>query len=85
MLAEKYESIFERTPELTLVSVDTGIGRLAAKLRAVYALRTPGALHLATAMIHGADFFLTNDHGFRKIDPTGERVPELVFIAELLS
>jgi hypothetical protein len=38
---------------------------------------------MATAMIHGADFFLTNDHDFRKIDPTDERLPKLVFVKEL--
>ena len=84
-LAEQYESIFEGIPELTLVSVDPKIGRLAAKLRAVYALRTPDAIHLATAMIHESDFFLTNDLGFRKIDSTDKRLPKLVFIDELLS
>jgi len=85
VLAEKYESIFEGTPELTLESVDREIGRLAAKLRASYNLLTPDAIHMATAMIHGADFFLTNDHDFRKIDPTDERLPKLVFVEKLLS
>ena len=85
MLAERYESIFEGTPELTLVSVDAEIGRLAARLRASYTLRTPDAVHLATAMIHEADFFLTNDGDFRKVDATNARLPRLVFIDELLS
>ncbi len=85
MLAEKYESIFEGTPELTMLPVDAGIGRLAAKLRASYSLLTPDAIHMATAMIHGAVFFLTNDSDFRKVDPTDPRMPKLVFIEELLS
>lgn len=82
-LAERYESIFEGTPELMLVSVDTGISRLAAKLRASYTLLTPDAVHMATAMIHGAEFFLTNDSDFRKIDPADQRFPKLAFVNEL--
>ena len=83
VLAEKYESIFEETTDLALLPVDVEIGRLAAKLRASYALLTPDALHLATAMAHGAEFFLTNDKDFRKIDPKDQRLPKLVFVNEL--
>jgi predicted nucleic acid-binding protein len=82
-LAERYESIFEGTPELTLMPVDTGISRLAAKLRASYALLTPDAIHMATAMIHGAEFFLTNDGDFQKIDSTDQHFPKLVFVRDL--
>jgi predicted nucleic acid-binding protein len=84
-LAEMYESIFEETAELTLVSVDAGIGRLAAKLRASYSLLTPDAIHMATAMMQGAEFFLTNDKDFRKVDSTDRRSPKLAFIDKLLS
>ena len=69
---------------MTLISVDTDIGRLAARLRASYSILTPDAIHIAIAMIHGADFFLTNDHGFRKVDPMEQCLPKLVFINELL-
>jgi predicted nucleic acid-binding protein len=83
-LAQKYELIFEGTPELTLVSVDSEVGRLAAELRASYALLTPDAIHMATAVVHGADFFLTNDSDFRKVDPMDKRLPKVVFIDKLL-
>lgn len=33
----------------------------AAELRATFGLRTPDALHLATALQHGCDAFWTND------------------------
>ena len=84
-IAEKYESIFEGTSEMTLISVDTEIGRLAAKLRTSCSLLTPDAIHMATAMIHEADFFLTNDSDFRKVNRMSRRLPKLVFIDELLS
>jgi predicted nucleic acid-binding protein len=82
-LAEQYESIFEGTPELTLMPVDTGIRRLAAKFRASHALLTPDAIHMATAMMHGAEFFLTNDSDFQKIDSNDQRFPKLVFVSDL--
>ena len=83
MLAKKYESIFQETSDLVLLSADVEVGRLAAQLRASYALMTPDAIHLATAKIHRADFFLTNDNDFRKVDPTDQRLPKIVFIEEM--
>ena len=83
-LAQKYELIFEGTPELTLMPVDSEVGRLAAELRASYALLTPDAIHMATAVVHGAEFFLTNDSDFQKADPTDQRLPKLVFVDDLL-
>ncbi len=83
-LADKYESIFEGMAELTMFPVESNVGRLAAKLRASHSLLTPDAIHWATAMIHEARFFLTNDRDFRKLDQTNPRFPHLVFIDELL-
>lgn len=39
----------------------------AAQLRAEHQLRTPDAIHLATAKHAGARGFVTNDKGLRKI------------------
>jgi len=36
-------------------------GRIAARLRGSYGIRTPDALHLATAVVTGADAFVTAD------------------------
>jgi len=47
-------------------------------------LLTPDAIHMATAVVHGAEFFLTNDNDFRKVDPTDSRLPKVVFIDKLL-
>jgi predicted nucleic acid-binding protein len=41
--------------------------RQAAQLRAQYNLKTPDAIHAATAMEVGCAQFITNDDGFRRV------------------
>ena len=47
--------------------VSAAIADLAAGLRAHHALRTPDALHVATALATGCDAFLTNDATLRRV------------------
>lgn len=46
---------------MTLLPVDAPVARLGAVLRATYGLKTPDALHLATAIASGASRFVTNN------------------------
>jgi len=46
---------------LDLRPVDRAVGALAATLGARYRLRAADAIHLATAVQHGADRFITNN------------------------
>jgi predicted nucleic acid-binding protein len=39
----------------------------AAQLRATFNLKTPDAIHAATAREAGCALFVTNDHGFRRV------------------
>ncbi|HUE72017.1 MAG TPA: PIN domain-containing protein [Pirellulaceae bacterium] len=53
-------------PGIDLIPIDDAILRAAANLRAQNpAMRTPDALHLATAQIAGAALVVTNDHRWR--------------------
>lgn len=54
-------------PNLTWASMDLPIADRAAYLRARYDLRTPDAIHLASAMVSHADLFLTNDRRLRRV------------------
>ena len=54
-------------PNLSWRSVDLSIADRAAALRAHYNLRTPDAIHLASAVESGADLFLTNDRRRRPV------------------
>ena len=49
-------------PHLTIYPVDDRVAEEAARLRAVYNFKMPDAIHLATAIIHQAEVFLTNDY-----------------------
>lgn len=60
-LVEKYESFLSNTRGLAMVDLSAPVAREAARLRAVYNPRTPGAVQLATAISEGAGYFLTND------------------------
>ncbi len=54
-------------PHLKLVEVDTNIAYEASRIRAETALRTPDALHLATALLQKVEWFVTNDKAFSRI------------------
>lgn len=66
-LIADYETLFE-SPGITLTPITPTILRDAARLRAAYIrLRTPDAIHAATASLLSCRMFLSNDHGFRNI------------------
>lgn len=66
-LAEKYREILLYSEGLTTFEVLNEISEKAAELRAEYAIKTPDAIQIATAMFHGADRFLTNDPDLKKV------------------
>lgn len=56
-------------PNLDLFDVTAEISVEAARLRARYGLRTPDAIHAATALAAGADGIVTNDRDLVKVSP----------------
>ena len=63
-LAYDYNDIMLSSPNISTVPVTPTTAQLAADLRAHSKLKTPDAIHLATAIQHNADAFLTNDRDF---------------------
>lgn len=65
--AENILRILSNFPNLSIVPLTVKISTAAAQLRAMHGLRTPDAIHAATALEEGARGFITNDKAFLKI------------------
>jgi predicted nucleic acid-binding protein len=66
-LVKDYEDIIQNSVGFTLIPIDEQIAHRAAELRAKYGLKTPDALHVATALETHCDAFLTNDMGLKRV------------------
>lgn len=66
ILVRDYEQLL-LSSEIQLVPITQSVLRTAANLRANTNLKTPDAIHAATAISEGCTLFLTNDNGFRNI------------------
>jgi predicted nucleic acid-binding protein len=66
-LATLYRNLLLGTIGLTSLPIDRNTLEAAAALRAAVGLKTPDAIHAATALLAKATLFLTNDPGFKKV------------------
>ena len=67
VLVNDYERLFKQQL-VRLLPITQDNLRVAARLRAtIQALRTPDAIHAATALLSGCVFFVTNDTGFKRV------------------
>jgi predicted nucleic acid-binding protein len=71
---QEYRDMLLNTAHITTLPVSIAIADRAAFLRAHYRLRTPDALHVATALVSQCDAFLTNDRDLKRI----QEIPILV-------
>lgn len=66
-LEQEYRDILVNSGSYQLVAINVEIAEGAARLRAKYGLRTPDALHVASAIHRSCDAFLTNDTGIKRV------------------
>ncbi|MEG4104973.1 PIN domain-containing protein [Microcoleus sp. S13_C5] len=66
ILVSDYEQLL-LSSDIQLVPIIQSVLRTAANLRANTNLKTPDAIHAATAISEGCTLFLTNDNGFRNV------------------
>jgi predicted nucleic acid-binding protein len=67
--ADEIVALLQSLPGFRWIPLDTPLACRAAKLRAEQpGLRTPDAIHLATALEAGATLFVTNDRRLPQID-----------------
>jgi predicted nucleic acid-binding protein len=62
-----YRQLIERYPNLSIRNLNERIIELASDLRAQYNVRTPDAIHIATAIDAGASLFYTNDRNLKRV------------------
>ncbi|NJN12396.1 MAG: type II toxin-antitoxin system VapC family toxin [Richelia sp. RM2_1_2] len=65
-LVNAYEQLLLSSP-VQLIPISQSILRQAANIRATTSLKTPDAIHAATALSISCNQFITNDKGFRNI------------------
>jgi predicted nucleic acid-binding protein len=75
VLATAYEQLFHQA-QTRLLPITQPILREAARLRAATNLKTPDALHAATALLAGCVLFVTNDVGSRVVPSLPLVIPD---------
>ncbi len=63
----EYREMLLNTEAISTLPVDAFIAEQAAHFRAKYSLRTPDALHIATAVSAACEAFLTNDLALKRV------------------
>ncbi|HSU18015.1 type II toxin-antitoxin system VapC family toxin [Longimicrobium sp.] len=58
-------------PNLSIRKVDAEVAERAAELRARLGIRTADAVHVATGLLEGASWFITNDLRLRRVHSEG--------------
>lgn len=66
-LVRYYKDLILALPNFSVFAPQEQICDTAAYLRTKYTLRTPDAIHLATALEHDAKAILTNDSKWKKV------------------
>ncbi len=66
-LASLYRTVLLGTAGFSALPITRSILESAAQLRAAHQLKSPDAIHAATALAHGSKLFVSNDTGFRRV------------------
>jgi predicted nucleic acid-binding protein len=62
-----FRDVLLATAGLNCMPISLQVLERAARLRATHGLKTPDAIHAATALLAGSALFVTNDAGFRRV------------------
>ncbi|MER3433038.1 MAG: VapC toxin family PIN domain ribonuclease [Leptolyngbya sp. ERB_1_1] len=79
-LVNDYQQLLENS-EIQLIAVRRSILKDAANLRATTNLKTPDAIHAATALAENCTVFLSNDRAFRNVTNFGHKPSTVLLCA----
>lgn len=65
--ATTFRTVLQRSPDVQMLPITKSVLEKAASLRATMNIKTPDAIHAATALLHGCGLFVTNDSTFRRL------------------
>ncbi len=65
--ATLFRTVLKHTPDVQMLPITQSVLEAAANLRATLGLKTPAALHVATALLNSSMLFVTNDSAFRRV------------------
>ena len=66
-IVAKYRDFFTNSDNLSLYPLNLIVSEKVAEIKAHYNFNTPDAIQIATALICGADYIITNDKAWKKI------------------
>lgn len=66
-LVHEYRTLINDFPNLTITELNEPVIDIASDLRAQYNIAVPDAIHIASAIVYGADVFITNDKALKKV------------------
>ena len=66
-LEDDFRALLQNSPDVSMLPVTQAVLERAASIRATTGLKTPDAIHAATALLAGCALFVTNDPPFRRI------------------
>ena len=67
VLETAFRQLLTNSRELSLLPLSRTVSERAGRLRAEHGIKTPDAIHLATALLAGCNFVVTNDSAWRKV------------------
>jgi predicted nucleic acid-binding protein len=67
LLEEAFRELLTNTQEVELVPISAPVLERAVQIRATTGLKTPDAIHAATALLADVQLFITNDPVFRRV------------------
>ncbi|MBI2415727.1 MAG: type II toxin-antitoxin system VapC family toxin [Candidatus Kerfeldbacteria bacterium] len=73
-IAYEYKNYIQNFPNLIITELNEPIVNFASDLRGRYRIKTPDAVHLASAIVYGADVFITNDKALKKVREVAVKV-----------
>lgn len=67
VLEAGFRALLQQSSDVQLIAITHAILEQAASLRARITIKTPDAIHAATALLAGCALFVTNDNAFRRV------------------